>query len=111
LKILRLKRTKLKDIVHPGRIEWTKKQLKLIPEIENNYDPKKGIITLSITNRIFDGRHRFTILYNKYGGEHTIITKKILFSKRLYNLILFSISPILFIIAIFIIILKKDKKK
>lgn len=107
---VKVKRIKLKDIVYPTYVEWSDKQLGLVPEIENNYDPRKGMISISFTNRIFDGRHRFLILYNKFGEEHKIIVRKIFFSKRIYNTIIWLLIPILLIISLIIIIKEKNNK-
>lgn len=93
---VKLKRIKLKDIEIPINVEWSKKQLDLIPEIENNYDPRKGIITISLSNKIFDGRHRFLILLNKFGNEHKVIVRKIFFSKRVYIILIWLLIPILY---------------
>jgi len=90
---------KLKDIIYPTYVEWSEKQLGLISEIENNYNPRKGMISVSITNRIFDGRHRYLILFNKFGGDYKVIVRKIFFSKRIYNTIIWLIIPLLLIIS------------
>jgi hypothetical protein len=105
-----LKRVKLKDIVHPGKLFWSNSQKNLKSKIEDGYNPRKGMISISVSNKIFDGKHRFTILLDKYGPEHTIIVRKIFFSRSLYYLFLYSITPILFVVALFLIIFKKTPK-
>lgn len=104
---VKLKRVKLKDIEIPSYVEWSKEQIGMTQEIENNYDPRKGLISISLTNKIFDGRHRFLILLNKFGGEHKIIVRKIYFSGRIYFTIIWLLIPILLPIS-FIIKYKKN---
>jgi len=90
------KRIKLKHIKqsHCANFESEDRQ-ELIKKIyKEGYIPRKGLISVGIDNRITNGNHRYCLLLEQYGEEHTIIVKK---SKTLYhwNYIKFTLIAIL----------------
>ena len=99
---VKLKRVKLKDIETPKCLNWSKEQINMTQEIEDDYNPRKGIISISLTNKIFDGNHRFLILLNKFGGEHKIVVRKIYFSRKIYFTIILLLVPVLLPIGLVI---------
>ncbi len=79
-------RVKLKDLTPNKRIDWSEEQLAMKDEIVDNYDPRIKPILISSDDGVCDGNHRYSILLEHYGGEHTIIVKKGRFSKRAYTI-------------------------
>lgn len=98
---------KLKDLKarQERKLEWSKKQLKMVESVIESYDTNKGIIKVSKYNEVLDGNHRYWILKNHYGEDHEILVRQRRFSRRFYiliSLLLFiPISPVLIIITLY----------
>jgi hypothetical protein len=84
LKLSKIRRVKLKDLIPRREVKWTSRQLGLKEEIIRSYNARKGIITISKDNEILDGNHRYYILIEHYGGEHEVIVKKKRFGRKIY---------------------------
>jgi hypothetical protein len=88
-------RIKLKDIKQSNCVEYIKKR----KELEDNfilqgYDVRKDSIIVGSDNKIINGNHRYCLLLEEYGENHTIIVRKKIIT---YDIIKF-IFIILFII-------------
>jgi hypothetical protein len=106
------KRIKLKNIKqsHCVNFEDTEKQ-DLVKKIsKEGYVPKKGLIAVGIDNKITNGNHRYCLLLEKYGEEHTIIVRK---NYTLYDIVYTQITIITILILPFYLpyyFIKKNKK-
>jgi hypothetical protein len=73
------KRIKLKDIKQSHCVDFINLDRKdfINKFLNEGYIPKKGLITVGLDNKIINGNHRYCLLLQKYGEEHTIVVKKI----------------------------------
>lgn len=96
------KRIKLKDIKQSHSVEFKTNEKKLFAKnfISEGYKPKKGIIVIGFNNKIIDGNHRYTLLIDKYGGEHTIIVNKTCMIYLLHILLSIILVSLLFLFYI-----------
>jgi len=95
------KKVKLKDIKQTNCVSYEKDRKKLSETfIKEGYDIEKGIIRISIDNKIINGNHRYCLLLQEYGGEHIIVVDKIFLTYGIVTIIkiivLILLSPILF---------------
>ena len=103
-------RIKLNDLTPDSHIGWSQEQLDMKQEIIDNYNPRIGHISISTNYKICNGNHRYTILLEHYGGEHIIIVKKQIYTRRMYNI--FSVIIGLIILPFFLVYEKiKTNKK
>lgn len=109
-KFKKLRRVKLKELKPVRKIKWTQKQIDMTYSVENHFDYRKSIITISSDYKVLDGNHRYTILNKKYGGEYTIIVKKVKFPKIIYNFTVIIFLPLFFVVGICILTYRKIKK-
>lgn len=104
---------KLKDL-KPSKqqLNWNDKQLKMVDSVANDFDTRISKLYISKTNEIIDGHHRYSILLDKFGGEHEIEVVRISLSKRTWENILLINLPILLLIVLPIsIVVQKYKNK
>ena len=78
------KRIKLKKIKQSHCVDFRNKDRKDFANkfLNEGYIPRKGLITVGLDNKIINGNHRYCLLLQKYGEEHTIVVKK---SNSLYD--------------------------
>ena len=89
-------RIKLKDIKQSNCVEYVKDRKELEDNfISEGYNIRKGSITVDSRNKIINGNHRYCLLLEEYGEDHTIIVKK--------RAITFGIIKFIFIILLIII--------
>jgi len=107
------KKLKLKDIIsYENDIRWSKKQIKMIDGIQNEYDENLSLIWVSKNNEIIDGHHRYAILLNKFGGNHEITVRQFNVSKKTFSKIIVFLLPIsLFILLPLYLIIEHFKFK
>lgn len=107
------KKLKLKDIIsYENDIRWSKKQIKMIDSIQNEYDENLSLIWVSKNNEIIDGHHRYAILLNKFGGNHEITVRQFNVSKKTFSKIIVFLLPIsLFILLPLYLIIEHFKFK
>jgi hypothetical protein len=107
------KKLKLKDIIsYENDIRWSKKQIKMIDGIQNEYDENLSLIWVSKNNEIIDGHHRYTILLNKFGGNYEITVRQFNVSKKTFSKIIVFLLPIsLFILLPLYLIIEHFKFK
>jgi hypothetical protein len=72
------KRIKLKKIKQSHCVDFINKDRKDFENkfLNEGYIPRKGLITVGLDNKIVNGNHRYCLLLQKYGQEHTIVVKK-----------------------------------
>jgi hypothetical protein len=72
------KRIKLKKIKQSHCVDFRNKDRKDFVNkfLNEGYIPRKGLITVGLDNKIINGNHRYCLLLQKYGEEHTIVVKK-----------------------------------
>lgn len=104
---------KLKDLIsYENNIQWSRKQIKMIDSIQNEYDEDLSLIWVSNLNEIIDGHHRYAILLNKFGGEHEITVRQFKVSKKTFSKIIIFLLPIsLFILLPLYLIIEHFKFK
>lgn len=104
---------KLKDLIsYENNIQWSRKQIKMIDSIQNEYDENLSLIWVSNINEIIDGHHRYSILLNKFGGEHEITVRQFKVSKKTFSKIIIFLLPIsLFILLPLYLIIEHFKFK
>lgn len=109
--IWRKETIKLKELKPCKDVNWSPEQLKMIVDIENNYNDKISKLWISNTNQIIDGSHRYTILLNKYGGEHKLNVIRFNMSMKMYNALILTFFPITLGILLPIYMLTQSYKK
>ena len=87
------KRIKLKKLKQSHCVNFIKPEKKEFAKIFLNegYIPKKELIVIGIDNKILNGNHRYCLLLQKFGENHTIIVKKVY---TFYDLISFGTNLI-----------------
>jgi hypothetical protein len=98
---------KLKDLKPISNIRWEEKHYNIKDDVINNYDIKKGIITITKDNKILDGNHRYYTLLEHYGNNYQIMVRRVPIKKSLY---LFLITPIVIILIPIMVVIRLFKK-
>jgi len=72
------KRIKLKDIKQSHGVKFETNERRKFKKnfLDEGYKPRKGVIVIGLNNKILNGNHRYKLLLEKNGGEHTIIVEK-----------------------------------
>lgn len=94
------KRMKLKNIKQSHCVIFEDEEKRdLVKKIsEEGYNPRKGLIAVGLDNKITNGNHRYCLLLEKYGEEHTIIVRK---NYTLYDIVYTQITIITILILPF----------
>jgi 8-oxo-dGTP pyrophosphatase MutT (NUDIX family) len=96
---LRKTRVKLKELVPRANINWSNKQKLMAERMSIDYNENISTIWISKYNEIVDGNHRYTVLFQKFGGEHEINVVRFNISRTFYNRICLLLLPIILIIV------------
>ena len=76
--IIKFKRLKLKEIKQSKCVDFTNEKRKKfgVNFLKEGYKPRLGMISVGLDNKIINGNHRYCLLLQKYGENHTIIVQK-----------------------------------
>jgi len=98
---------KLKDIQFPYCIDWYEHHVLMSKEIINNEGRLKKPIVISKDYKIIDGNHRYCVLLEEFGEEFDTEVIKIPINKKIYDVILHILIPLLFIFGLILAVTKK----
>lgn len=101
---------KLKDIQPRTRIVWKKEHVDMAKDVIEDYNPNKGIITISKDYKVLDGNHRHQILCNHYGENHEIEVKQKRFNRSFYVIRFWFLFAFTFPFLIIHTLIKKQLK-
>ena len=107
---MRKVRVKLKELLPISNINWSNKQKLMAERISVDYNENISTIWVSKHNEIVDGNHRYTVLFQKFGGEHEINVVRLNISRTFYNTICLLLLPIMLIIVWPIYVLTQRKR-
>jgi hypothetical protein len=107
------KRVKLKKISQSHCTDFKKKDRQKFSSIflREGYIPKKGLITIGIDNKIINGNHRYCLLLQKFGENHTIIVRKVCNFYSFISLVTTLIAVLLLPFQLIVEIFKLLKRK
>lgn len=77
--IVKYKKLKLYQIKQSHCVDFTNEKRKKFATnfMTEGYKPRKGMIAVGLDNKIINGNHRYCLLLQKYGENHSIVVRKI----------------------------------